>query len=427
MKAFGPAAWCPAASGRAAPSILFVNRVYPPQRGATGRLLRELAVRMAAAGWRVTVVTDGPPGAGDGACPGLTVARTGVGAPWPGAAGYAAALVRLTLLALRQPRHDLVVTMTDPPLLALAGPLLALRHGAALHWCHDLHPELFAMAGGRLWSALSRPLTALSTAALRRHAAVLAIGDCMARRLAARGVPADRIQVLPNWAQPDLRPAAGDGPDVDGAAGRPFTVLYAGTLGLVHPVGTLAEAAQRLAVRHSAVRLVIVAEGRRRAELAARTAGLPNLTLLPHQAPEALRALAAGADLHLALLDGRAAGLQVPCKVAAALASGRPVILAGPAEGDASRLLRDSGAGWIVPPDDGPGLADLIGRLAADPVRVEAAADAARAAGAAWTADLAAAWFGRFCAGLLARPRAAPTAVETLPAGPLARPEAPGG
>lgn len=425
MKAFGPAAWCAAASGRAAPSILFVNRVYPPQRGATGRLLRELAVRMAAAGWRVTVVTDGLPGAGDGACPGVTVARTGAGAPWPGAAGYAAALVRLTLLALRQPRHDLVVTMTDPPLLALAGPLLALRHGAALHWCHDLYPELFALAGGRLSTPLSRLLTALSTAALRRHAAVVAIGDCMARRLAARGVPGDRIQVLPNWAQPDLRPAAEAAGDGD--AGRPFTVLYAGTLGLVHPVGTLAEAARTLAGRHPAVRLVIVAEGRRRAELEARTAGLPNLILLPHQAPETLRALAADVDLHLALLDGRAAGLQVPCKVAAALASGRPVILAGPVEGDAARMLRESGAGWIVPPDDGPGLADLIGRLAADPALVAAAADAARAAGVAWTADLAAARFGRLCAGLPARPRAAPAMVETLPTGPLARPEAPGG
>ena len=41
------------------PKIVLVNRVYPPVRGATGRLLRDLALNLKREGWHVTVVTTG--------------------------------------------------------------------------------------------------------------------------------------------------------------------------------------------------------------------------------------------------------------------------------------------------------------------------------------------------------------------------------
>ena len=39
--------------------FLFVNRVYPPESGATGQLLWELTAELAAAGHEVTVMTLG--------------------------------------------------------------------------------------------------------------------------------------------------------------------------------------------------------------------------------------------------------------------------------------------------------------------------------------------------------------------------------
>ena len=41
------------------PSVLFFNRVYPPSRGATGRMMRDLARGFVKAGWDVTVITTG--------------------------------------------------------------------------------------------------------------------------------------------------------------------------------------------------------------------------------------------------------------------------------------------------------------------------------------------------------------------------------
>jgi colanic acid biosynthesis glycosyl transferase WcaI len=58
------------------PSILFINRVFPPDRGATGRCLADLATRFAAQGWRVTVLACGE-GTSVYGNPAVTVVRTG--------------------------------------------------------------------------------------------------------------------------------------------------------------------------------------------------------------------------------------------------------------------------------------------------------------------------------------------------------------
>jgi len=41
------------------PSVLFLNRVYPPDEGATGQLLADFAQTLAVKGWGVTVVAAG--------------------------------------------------------------------------------------------------------------------------------------------------------------------------------------------------------------------------------------------------------------------------------------------------------------------------------------------------------------------------------
>jgi hypothetical protein len=44
------------------PSILFINRVYPPAKGATGDMLQGMAEALAFRGWEVTVLTTATAG-----------------------------------------------------------------------------------------------------------------------------------------------------------------------------------------------------------------------------------------------------------------------------------------------------------------------------------------------------------------------------
>lgn len=404
------------------PSILFVNRVFPPDQGATGRCAFDLAQRMAQAGWRVTVVADG-----DGpstAPPGVTVLRTGGGlgggdlrrGAAPMVRGYLDALRRLTLRAMRLPRHDVVVTMTDPPLLARVGPMLAAWHGAAaIHWCHDLYPALLPVLGVRIPDPLYRLVEWSVAGALRRHDAVVAIGRCMARRLGALGVPPERIVVLPNWAEPGIRPVAraDNRFRAELGLGERFTVAYSGNLGLAHPMGGVLDAAAELARTDPDLAVLVIGEGRGRPALEAAVAsrGLRNLRVLPLQPAGRLSESLSAADLHLASMDSRAEGLLVPCKVAGALAAGRPCLFLGPGGSEAAALV--DGCGHVLDPADGAGLAAAVRGYARDPARCAAEGRRALSVAARWDADTAARRFAALAESLLGRsasPVASPVA-----------------
>ncbi|WP_156927053.1 glycosyltransferase family 4 protein [Azospirillum halopraeferens] len=385
----------------ARPSILFVNRVFPPDRGATGRCLSDLAGRMAAAGWRVGVLADGDGPAA--APPGVTVVRTGGGGCRPGAAGYAAALARLVARGLTLPRHDVVVTMTDPPLLALAGPILAARHrAAAIHWCHDVFPALFPVVGIHLPRPVRGVLDSAMVRALRRHDAVVAIGRCMEARLKALGVPEDRLSVIPNWADPSVRPLprAGNPLRERLALGDRFTVAYCGNVGLAHPLGALFDAARR----EPDTAFLLVGDGRGYPPDGDAPDRPSNLHRLPFQPAERLSQTLAAADLHVATMDRRAQGLLVPCKVATVLAAGRPCLFLGPAGSEAARVVVAAGCGAVLDPDDGAALAGAVRRFATDANLAARCSERALAAAGCRTADHAAVRF-RALAEAVRRPK----------------------
>jgi colanic acid biosynthesis glycosyl transferase WcaI len=352
---------CDSIQGVREPSILIINRVLPPHRGATGRRVAELAPRLAAAGWRVTLLTT--QGGAGAAVPGVTVVVARGREP-AGALGYAAALLGMAVRALTLPRHDVAVTMTDPPFLAVLGPVLAAMKGSrTLHWCHDLYPDLFPLIGRPLPAPFQSLARWLMRQALCGHDAVVAIGSCMARRLAAAGVEPARLRIVANWADARIVP------DPEGALslrrelgveGR-FVVGYAGNFGLAHPLASVLAAAERLAGASPPIHFLLSGEGRARAAIEAEVARrrLGNVTLLPWQPDIRLPALLGVADLHLAAMAEPAEGLMVPNKVAGALAAGRPCLLLGPARSDAAALALASG-GAVLPPDDALGLADAI-------------------------------------------------------------------
>jgi colanic acid biosynthesis glycosyl transferase WcaI len=382
------------------PSILFINRVFPPDRGATGRCLADLASRFAERGWRVTVLAGGgaplphdPPGLVQG----LTVVRAGPpgGGATTGSIDYVLAFGRLLVAALRLPRHDVVVTMTDPPLLAVIGPILrAFRSCGLIHWPHDLYPDLFPIIGVKPPRQVLTALDMVAGAALRRYDSVIAIGDCMARRILGKGVMSERVEVVPNWADPTIRPVprAVNRIRRELGLGDRFTVAYSGNFGLAHPFGALIDAATTLAHQAPEIQFLLIGEGRglARVRREIEDRALPNLRLLPWQPADRLAESLGAADLHLASMDERAEGMLVPSKVAGALAAGRPCLLLGSPGSAAAYLIVDHGCGSVLPPGDGQGLARAIMVHATDPHFHDKACARASEAALTWSADRAA-------------------------------------
>lgn len=362
------------------PSILFINRVYPPEKGATGRMLRDLARSFARRGWQVHVLATGPKAIRelDGA-----VKITRIKAPEkPGmVVGYPLVWLKLLVALLRMPKADIVVSMTDPPLAVGLGTFAAKRMKAKhIHWCQDLYPDVLPALGVHFPDFIMNVLGKLSVRWMKRADKVIVIGRCMGRRLLSKGIGNKKVSVIPNWPDFELTEEAvsarlNDSPKpsfdhVDSAkpyeeqlkAGQKFRVLYAGNIGLAHPMNTIMDAAKVLNETNPEVEFVFVGQGQRFDKIAQYRAefGLENIRLLPYQPNSRLREVMESGDIHLISMRSDAVGCIVPSKIYAAIAVGRPTVFVGPPRTELCKILRDFKAGLQVREGDTQALVESI-------------------------------------------------------------------
>jgi glycosyltransferase involved in cell wall biosynthesis len=363
-------------------SILIVNRVYPPLRGSTGRLMHDLARHFVKAGHTVTILstTDGK---ASNAKRGAIAIQRVAGVNDPGFRGWLKGIWRLYRAMVKAPRHDVIITMSDPPMLYLAGHWAAKRSKSAhIHWCQDLYPDLFPVLGFPVPGYALGLAHRVGRKALAACACVIAISRDMQRHLVRTGLDIRKTAVIENWPDQELvaplMPGA-SGPVVaqkelpdnkvlrdrrlySDPSGQKFRVLYAGSIGRAHPIDAVIAAARILHKAQPDIELVFVGKGPGFEQLAqARAAhGLDNIRLMPPQPRAALKALMESGDVHLITMRDEALGLLLPSKFYAALGVQRPAVFAGPAESDIARLCTHYGCGRVVKPGDAKGLATAI-------------------------------------------------------------------
>lgn len=389
-------------------SVLFINRVYPPAKGATGDMLQGITESLAARGWDVTVLTTAELGEPKNSNRrGVQILRVGGALSRRNvllrAVSYVFMIPWLMTRALLLPRTDFVVTMTDPPMLVVVGLAMKFfKRNRVIHWAQDLYPEVAEELGVLpRGNAVTNLLRRLSTEALVRGDAVVAIGRCMASRLTARGVSYAKIWIIPNWAPPIQSLDRTNNPfrRTHGLEGQ-FVVVYSGNMGLAHEFDTVLDAAESL--RGQRVVFLFIGEGPRRVEVeaATRLRGIDNIRFLPSQPPEKLSESLSAADAHLVTMRSNLCGLVVPSKVYGVLAAGRPCLFVGPADSEAARLIRETDSGFVVEPGQSAQLASEILDWAGNPTLHAAACRKARIAGAACTVQNAAEAFDEMLRGL---------------------------
>jgi glycosyltransferase involved in cell wall biosynthesis len=225
----------------------------------------------------------------------------------------------------------------------------------------DLWPDTLAatgMAGGRRLMPL---IGALCAVVHRRAKTIVVQSEGIRAALIARGVPAEKLITIHNWAETEPCLTGAPAPLVP----QRFVVVYGGNFGLAQGLETVLEAAARLRDHRPDILIQLYGDGVEAASLRARTRtmGLSNLEIHPRIGKDAINAVFARADALLVhLADHPLFTITVPSKVQAYLAAGRP-IAAGLA-GEAARLLVESGSALVAPPGDSGALAEAIAALA---------------------------------------------------------------
>jgi colanic acid biosynthesis glycosyl transferase WcaI len=263
-------------------------------------------------------------------------------------------------------RPDAVWTV-EPTSLAAPTALLAARLSGATACLHvqDLEieaaGELHMLARSRLYRMVQSGYGWL----LRRFDLVSTISQRMRRRLAAHGLPEERLCLFPNWVDTGaIRPLEG-GSRLRGKLGfsdDQTVVLYAGSMGEKQGLEGLAAVVDGLA-ECPAIQFVLCGAGAARRRLERLLARQPNVTLLPLQPRERLNDLLNLADIHILPQRAEAANFALPSKLGGMLASGRPVV----AQTDGGELARAARAGGVaVAPGDPAAMIDAILALGAD-------------------------------------------------------------
>ncbi len=242
-----------------------------------------------------------------------------------------------------------------------------VRRTPFLYGVNDLWPESIEVTGMVRNQGFLRFIGRLERFVYKRASAIAVISNGVKQNLVGKGVPPEKVHVIPHWADESLYypipPDPGVAQDL-GMAGR-FNVVFAGHLGLAQGLDVVLDAAKELSDLTD-VQFVLVGDGTdaERLRRVAGERGLNNVRFLGRQPAARMPHIFAISDVLLVhLRDEPVFRITIPSKTIAYMACGRPVLMA--VEGDAADLIRETGAGVICRAGDGKELAETVRQLCA--------------------------------------------------------------
>jgi len=389
--------------------ILFLSDNFPPESNAPATRLHEHAVRWVRAGHEVTVITCAPNFPEGKLYAGYRNAWRQVetidGIRVVRVKTYITAnegFLRRTLdymsfmamafgIGLTERRPDVVVATSPQFFCAIAGWALSVAKWRPFVFeLRDLWPASIVAVGAMGRSPAIRLLERIELFLYRRAAAVVSVTESFRDDLVARGIARDKIYVVINGVDLDRYEPRPRDPALERefALEGKFVAGYMGTHGLAHALPKVLEAAERL--RHRAdIAFFFAGAGAQRdaVERIVTERGLANVRLIPRQPKERMPALWSACDVAIVpLRDNPVFATVIPSKIFESMGMGVPILMSLP-DGEATRIVRETGAGVCVPPEDPVAMANAIVELADHAERVAQLRARARAAAPQFSRD----------------------------------------
>lgn len=360
--------------------VLYFHQHFSTPQGATGTRSYEMARRLIARGHRVTMVC-GSAGGGHtglsrpfvngqrrGTVDGLEVIEFEL--PYSNRLGF----LRRVLVFLRFAWRSLLVALREDydVVFATTTPLTAGLPGIAARWLRgkpfvfevrDLWPELPRAMGVIRNPVLLGLMSALEWLSYHSARRLIGLSPGIVEGIARRGIPRDRIQIVPNGCDLDIFATAVEKWRPAGVRDSDLMAIFTGTHGLANGLDAVLDAAAELKRRgRDDIKLVLVGDGMQKPALEARAQreGLHQVIFLAPVDKRRLAGLMAAADLGMQVLANVPAFYYgtSPNKFFDYIAAGLPVLNNYP--GWLAELIREHRCGYAVPPDDAPAFADAL-------------------------------------------------------------------
>jgi glycosyltransferase involved in cell wall biosynthesis len=275
----------------------------------------------------------------------------------------------LGAIKLRNKKFDAVFVYAVSPIMAAIPAVIIgrLKKAPVFIWILDLWPETLR-AVGVLRHPMLLGLVGRMVSWIYNRADYLLLQSKgftdNVKLYCTKKISPERLIYFPSWAEDDFSVSSPVSSSLLERDDSLFTVVFAGNLGEAQDFPAVLDAAELLKDK-VAVRWVIVGDGRMSKWLGEQveSRGLSNVLLLGRHPLSAMPGLFANADaLLVSLKTNDVFEKTIPGKVQAYLASSKPVL--GMINGEAARIIDESGAGFACSSGDVQGLARITLKLA---------------------------------------------------------------
>ena len=280
---------------------------------------------------------------------------------------------------LRLPRADVYFVVSPPLALGFFAWVAArLKRSKFVFHVQDLQPDAAVGLGMLKPGMMVKCLYALEALAYRKAARVSGISRGMQTTFLSKGVPEERVKLLPNWLRSGMA-APRDAQTRARARARlevpadTLLVAYSGNLGRKQGLEVIYEAAALLAREAPTgglrIQLLVAGDGAGRNELERRLADGPlgGLRLLPLLSDAEYAELLAATDVSLITQAAGTGQYFFPSKLLSSLAMRLPVVAVADATSELAQAVAEGGFGCTVAPGSAVALAGALREIAREP------------------------------------------------------------
>ena len=272
--------------------------------------------------------------------------------------------IYLTLFARRA---DVIYTYHPPLTVGLAAAMAKLfRRTLTVLDVQDMWPDTLAATGMLNASLPLRIVGAVCRWVYARMTHIVVLSPGFKKLLISRGVPAEKVTQIYNWADESaIFAASTTRPTVMPDDGR-FRLLFAGNIGLAQNLDIVIDAARIVAQSNDQIDFCFLGGGldTERVRNKASDEELSCVHFFPKVSMTEVGSYLAAADCLLVnLRPDPLFEITIPSKTQAYMSAGRPIIIA--VAGDAAALVEEAGAGIAVLPGDAQALANAVLKMAA--------------------------------------------------------------
>lgn len=274
--------------------------------------------------------------------------------------------IMLGIGCLRSRRPDVLMCESPPLLSGMAATIVSRLRGIPfILRVQDIHPDILKDTGIVRNPVLLALLRIIESVIYSTSSMITTISPNYKSRILSKGVRAEKVAYIPNWAdQSSIRKATSGRFRKDLNLEHKFLVTYAGTMSWPQDLLTVIRAA-RLLEHEQKIMILLVGDGVAKSALMKEASDLcaKNVLFIPLQNRETYYDIVRTSDVCLVSLKNSVKTPEMPSKLLEIMMAGTPIIANVPSSCEVATIIQEARCGMVVKPEDPQAFAQAVTHL----------------------------------------------------------------